>query len=265
MAGVVGKSIKPIKGLTAIVTGSASGLGRATAERLAFNGANVIIGDLASSDGAKVAQEIGGNTVFAPLDVTSEENAKEVVDLAVSKFGKLDALVNCAGIAIAKKVINPKKSQVHSLKDFEQVIKVNTVGSFNMIRLSSEVMAKNDPDDNEQRGAIVNTASVAAFDGQQGQAAYSASKGGIVGMTLPIARDLAQFGIRCNTIAPGLFGTPMLLGLPDKVRTFLASLVPNPARLGNPDEYAHAIEFMLQNPYLNGEVIRLDGGLRMPP
>jgi 3-hydroxyacyl-CoA dehydrogenase/3-hydroxy-2-methylbutyryl-CoA dehydrogenase len=265
MASMVGKSIRPIKGLTAIVTGSASGLGRATAERLAFNGANVVLGDLPSSDGAKVAGEIGNNAVFAPLDVTSEDNAKEVMDMTVAKFGRLDALINCAGIAIAKKVVNPKKGQVHSLKEFEQVIKVNAIGSFNMIRLSAELMCKNDPDADGQRGVVISTASVAAFDGQTGQAAYSASKGAIVGMTLPISRDLAQFGIRCVTIAPGLFGTPMLLGLPDKVRTFLASLVPNPSRLGNPDEYAHAIEFIIQNPYLNGEVIRLDGALRMPP
>ena len=265
MASLVGKSIKQIKGLTAIVTGSASGLGRATVERLAFNGANVIIGDLPSSDGAKVAESIGANAVFAPLDVTSEENAQEVIDMAVSKFGRLDVLVNCAGIAIAKKVLNPKKGQVHGLKDFEQVLKVNTLGSFNMIRLSANAMCKNDPDVNEQRGIVISTASVAAYDGQQGQAAYTASKGAIVAMTLPIARDLAQFGIRCCCIAPGLFGTPMLMGLPDKVKVYLAGLVPNPSRLGNPDEYAHAIEFMIQNPYFNGEVIRVDGALRMPP
>lgn len=260
MAGVVGKSIKPIKGLTAIVTGAASGLGRATAERLVFNGANVVIGDLPATDGEKVAKEIGA--VFSPLDVTSEESAKSAVEMAASKFGRLDALVNCAGIVIGERVCHPKKGP-HKLDAFERVIRVNTIGSFNMIRLAAAAMAKNEVDANNQRGCIVNTASIAAFDGQLGQTAYSASKGGIVGMTLPIARDLAQFGIRCNTIAPGIFGTPMMLGMKQEIQDSLTKLVPNPSRFGYPDECAHAIEFMIQNPYLNGEIIRLDGALRM--
>ncbi|XP_043916459.1 3-hydroxyacyl-CoA dehydrogenase type-2 [Protopterus annectens] len=251
--------------MVGMVSGGASGLGRATVERLVKQGASAVILDLPSSEGANVAKEIGEHCVFAPADVTSENDVQNAMALAKEKFGRLDIAVNCAGIAVAMKTYNMKKDTPHSLEDFQRVISVNIAGTFNVIRLAAGLMGKNEPDTDGHRGVVVNTASVAAFDGQVGQAAYSASKGGIVGMTLPIARDLAPVGIRVVTIAPGLFATPLLATLPEKVQTFLARQVPFPSRLGNPEEYAHLVQTIIENPMLNGEVIRLDGAIRMQP
>lgn len=251
--------------LVAFVTGSASGLGRATALRLAKNGAKVIVADLPGSPGEKVVAEIGaGSAIFCPTDVTNTADIEAGVAAGKEKFGDINVLVNCAGIGVAKKVLN-KGGKAHSLEEFNKVIQVNLCGSFNAIRILSESMALNTPTEGGERGVIVNTASVAAFDGQRGQAAYSASKGGIVGMTLPIARDLAANGIRVNTIAPGLFLTPLLQALPEKVQNALAKTVPFPQRLGDPDEYAQIVESVINNPMMNGETIRIDGALRMQP
>jgi 3-hydroxyacyl-CoA dehydrogenase/3-hydroxy-2-methylbutyryl-CoA dehydrogenase len=253
------------KNSVALVTGAASGLGRATAERFVKHGAKVVMCDLGTSQGSSVAKDLGDNAVFVPVDVTSEKDVLTALDTAKSKFGRLDVAVNCAGIAVAFKTFNFNKKLPHKLEDFSKVVMVNTCGTFNVIRLSAGLMGENEPNQDGQRGVIVNTASVAAFDGQIGQAAYAASKAAVVGMTLPIARDLSTQGIRICTIAPGLFDTPMLQSLPDKVRAFLAKTVPFPQRLGNPDEYAQLVESIVDNPLLNGEVIRLDGALRMQP
>lgn len=246
-----------------MVTGGASGLGRATVERFARAGSKVVLGDLGTSEGEKVAKELGDNVVFVPLDVSSENDVQQALEVAKSKFGRLDVAVNCAGIAVAFKTYNFNKQLPHKLEDFTKVITVNTIGSFNVIRLSAGLMGQNEPNQDGQRGVIINTASVAAFDGQIGQAAYAASKAAVVGMTLPIARDLSTQGIRIMTIAPGLFDTPLLQKLPDKVREFLAKTIPFPQRLGHPDEYAQLVESIVDNPLLNGEVIRIDGALRM--
>ncbi|MBV9291266.1 MAG: 3-hydroxyacyl-CoA dehydrogenase [Frankiales bacterium] len=248
-----------IDGAVAIVTGGASGLGLATATELASAGAKVVIADLPSSAGAERANDIGG--AFAPVDVTDETAVQQAVDTAVG-LGPLRICVNCAGIGTPGRVVG--KQGVLPLAQFEQVIRVNLIGTFNMIRLAVAGMLQNEPVDGE-RGVIVNTASVAAFDGQIGQAAYSASKGGVVGMTLPVARDLASSAIRVCTIAPGIMDTPMLAGLPEPARESLAKQVPNPARLGSPDEYAALARHIVENGYLNGEVIRLDGAIRMAP
>lgn len=258
-------TIRSVKNLVALVTGGASGLGRATAERLVKEGAKVAICDLPISEGKDVAKNLGANCIFAPTNVTSESDVKNALSLIEDKFGRLDVTVNCAGIGIATKTYDFKRDTPHSLEDFAKVIEVNAVGTFNVIRLASGLMGKNAPSEDGQRGVIINTASVAAFEGQRGQVAYSASKGAIVGMTLPIARDLASQGIRCCTIAPGLFDTPLLHSLPEKVRKYLADLVPFPRRLGNPEEFAHVAQFIIENPVINGEVIRLDGALRMMP
>ncbi|XP_029463867.1 3-hydroxyacyl-CoA dehydrogenase type-2 isoform X2 [Rhinatrema bivittatum] len=253
------------KGMVGIVTGGASGLGRATVERLIQQGASAVILDLPTSEGSSVAKDLGERCVFAPGDVISEDDVKNALALARDSFGRLDVAVNCAGIAVAGKTYNAKNSLPHKLEDFQRVLNVNVAGTFNVIRLAVGEMGKNEPDQDGHRGVVVNTASVAAFDGQVGQAAYSASKGAIVGMTLPVARDLAPMGIRVVTIAPGLFATPLLAGLPEKVRTFLARQVPFPSRLGNPGEYAHLVQAIIENPMMNGEVIRLDGAIRMQP
>jgi len=258
-------TIGALKNIVGLVTGGASGLGRATVERFVREGAKVILCDLPTSNGQEVARSLGGSCVFAPTDVTSEDDVNKALDLAKSQFGRLDAAINCAGIGIAFKTYNFNKKRPHELADFQKVLMVNTAGTFNVIRLAAGVMGENEPNMDGQRGVIVNTASVAAFDGQMGQAAYSASKGAIVGMTLPIARDLASHGIRVVTVAPGLFDTPLLANLPEKVRNFLASTIPFPPRLGHPDEYAHLVQSIVENPLLNGEVIRLDGALRMMP
>jgi len=243
----------------ALVTGGASGLGAATAERLARDGARVVIADLPSSDGKTVAERVGAT--FVPTDVTDEQQVQAAVD-AASDLGPLRIDVNCAGIGNAIRTVGRKGP--FPLEDFTRVVHVNLVGTFNTIRLAAERMAQTDPV-GEERGVIVNTASIAAYDGQIGQAAYSASKGGVVGMTLPIARDLASMRIRVVTIAPGLFETPLLGTLPHEAREALGAQIPHPARLGHPQEYADLAAHVVQNPMLNGEVIRLDGAVRMPP
>jgi len=254
-----------LKGLVGLVTGGASGLGKATAERFVRQGAKVVICDLPQSEGQKVAEALGSDCKFAPTDVTSEMDVNKALDMVRDSFGRLDMLVNCAGIGVAFKTYNFNKKLPHKLEDFQRVINVNAVGTFNVSRLSVGLMGDNQPNKDGQRGVIVNTASVAAYDGQMGQVAYSASKGAIVGMTLPMARDLSTQGIRVMTIAPGLFETPLLMALPEKVQKFLASTVPFPQRLGLPEEYAQMVQSIIENPMLNGEVIRLDGALRMMP
>jgi NAD(P)-dependent dehydrogenase (short-subunit alcohol dehydrogenase family) len=243
-----------------IVTGGASGLGEGTARMLSREGATVVIADLQEDRGTALAAELGG--AFVRCDVTQEADAQAVVAKAVS-LGKLMGLINCAGIAPAAKTLG--KEGAHALATFAKVINVNLVGSFNMIRLAAEAMSKNAPEATGERGVLISTASVAAFDGQMGQAAYAASKGGVVGMTLPIARDLARNGIRNMTIAPGIFGTPMLFGMPQEVQDALAASVPFPSRLGRPDDYAKLVHQIITNDMLNGEVIRLDGAIRMQP
>lgn len=249
-----------IAGKVFIVTGGASGLGEGTARMLASKGAKVVIADMQAEKGEAIAQDIGG--AFVKCDVSNEADGQAVVAKAVS-MGKLMGLVNCAGIAPAEKTVG--KNGAHALATFNKCITVNLVGSFNMIRLTSEAMCKNEPESTGERGAMISTASVAAYDGQIGQAAYSASKGGIVGMTLPIARDLARNGIRNMTIAPGIFGTPMMFGMPQEVQDSLAASVPFPSRLGTPQDYAKLAIHIFENDMLNGEVIRLDGAIRLAP
>jgi len=254
-----------LKNVVGLVTGGASGLGKATVERFVREGARVTLCDLPTSEGEAVAKSLGENCVFAPVDVTSTSDVENALAITKSKFGRLDATVNCAGIGVAFKTYNFNKDRPHKLEDFVKVQMVNTVGTFNVIRLSVGLMGQNPVDDDNQRGVIINTASVAAYEGQVGQAAYSASKGAIVGMTLPIARDLASQGIRVNTIAPGLFNTPLLASLPEKVRDFLAKTVPNPSRLGDPDEFAALVQHLVLNHMMNGETVRCDGAIRMMP
>lgn len=249
-----------IAGKVFIVTGGASGLGEGTARMLAAQGATVVIADMQVDKGELIAKDIGG--AFVKCDVSQEADGQAVVAKAVS-LGKLMGLINCAGIAPAEKTVG--KSGAHSLAGFSKCITVNLVGSFNMIRLAAEAMSKNDPETTGERGVMISTASVAAYDGQMGQAAYSASKGGIVGMTLPIARDLARNGIRNMTIAPGIFGTPMMFGMPQEVQDSLAASVPFPSRLGTPQDYAKLARHIIENDMLNGEVIRLDGAVRLAP
>ncbi len=249
-----------IAGKVFIVTGGASGLGEGTARMLAENGGKVVIADMQTEKGEAVAREIGG--VFVKCDVSQEADGQAVVNQAVS-MGKLMGLVNCAGIAPAEKTVG--KTGAHSLAVFSKCITVNLIGSFNMIRLAAHAMSQNQPEATGERGVMISTASVAAYDGQIGQAAYSASKGGIVGMTLPIARDLARNGIRNMTIAPGIFGTPMMFGMPKEVQDSLAASVPFPSRLGTPADYAKLARHIFENDMLNGEVIRLDGAIRLAP
>jgi NAD(P)-dependent dehydrogenase (short-subunit alcohol dehydrogenase family) len=253
-----------IDGSAAFVTGGASGLGAATARLLADRGAKVAIYDLPRSKGAELAKELGPRALFVAGDVTNEEQVAAALDQAITAFGELRGIVNCAGIGSASRTVG-KDGKPFDLGVFTRTIQVNLIGTFNVIRLAAARMVGNAPDADGERGAIVNTASVAAFDGQIGQAAYSASKGGVVGMTLPIARDLARHGIRCCTIAPGLFETPLLMGLPQPARDALAASIPFPPRLGRPPEYASLACQILENPALNGETIRLDGALRMAP
>ncbi len=250
--------------VVALVTGSASGLGRATAVRLANKGARVVICDLPASHGASVAAEIGKNALFCPTDVTAEADVLKAIQDAEVQFGThVNVGINCAGIAIARKTVS--KAGAHDFASFSKTLMVNVGGSFNVIRLIAARLADTEPGPDGERGVFINTASVAAYDGQIGQAAYSASKGAIVGMTLPIARDLASYGMRVCTIAPGLFKTPMLASLPDQVQNELAKQVPFPSRLGDPDEYAQLAEHIITNRMLNGETIRLDGAIRLPP
>ena len=243
-----------------IVTGGASGLGEGTARMLASHGAKVVIADMATDKGEAIAREIGG--AFVRCDVTQEADGQAAVGQATS-MGKLMGLVNCAGIAPAAKTVG--KDGAHALALFAKVITVNLIGSFNMIRLAAEAMSKNAPEPTGERGVLISTASVAAFDGQIGQAAYAASKGGVVGMTLPVARDLARNGIRNMTIAPGIFGTPMLFAMPQEAQAALAANVPFPSRLGTPADYAKLVHQIVTNEMLNGEVIRLDGAIRLAP
>ncbi len=250
-----------IKNSVFVVTGGASGLGAATAQLAAANGGKVVIADLQADAGEKLAQELGGK--FVMCDVTSEADGKATVEAALKGFGGIHVLVNCAGIGVAERTIS--KEAPHDLSRFARVININLIGTFNMIRLAADAMAKAVPNASGERGVIINTASVAAFDGQIGQAAYSASKGGVVGMTLPIARDLSRNGIRVVTIAPGLFLTPMLLGLPKEAQDSLGKQVPFPSRLGKPEEYAALARQIVENEMLNGETIRLDGAIRMAP
>jgi NAD(P)-dependent dehydrogenase (short-subunit alcohol dehydrogenase family) len=250
-----------IKNSVFLITGGASGLGAATARMAAGNGGKVVIADLQAEAGETLAKELGGR--FAKCDVTSEADGKAAVALAVKEFGGVHVLVNCAGIGTAERTLG--KEGPHNLAHFTRVVTINLIGSFNMIRLAADAMAKAGPNAAGERGVIINTASVAAFDGQIGQAAYSASKGGIVGMTLPIARDLSRNGIRVCTIAPGIFETPMLLGMPKDVQDALGKMVPFPPRLGKPSEYAQLARAIVENEMMNGETIRLDGAIRMAP
>lgn len=250
-----------IKDKVFLVTGAGSGLGAATAKALAEAGAKVVLADLNREAGEKMAAELGAVAKFVETDVANEASAVNAVQTAISVFGGLHGLVNCAGVAPAEKVVG--KEGPHRLESFAKVININLVGTFNMIRLAADAMMKGEPDAGGERGVIVNTASVAAYEGQLGQAAYSASKGGIVALTLPVARELARSGIRVMTIAPGIMETPMLLGMPPEVQESLGKMVPFPSRMGKPAEYAALVKHIAENSYLNGEVIRLDGAIRM--
>lgn len=252
-----------IENSVAVVTGGASGLGEATVREVVSKGGKAIILDLAEEKGINLAEELGDNVHFVKTDVTDESSVQSALDKAVELFGSIHVLVNCAGIGIAEKTFSKKGK--HDLSSFSKVIQVNLIGTFNVIRITAEKMTKNEANECGERGVIINTASVAAFEGQIGQAAYSASKGGIVGMTLPIARDLSTHGIRVMTIAPGLFETPLFDSLPDEAKQALGKMTPFPKRLGYPAEYAHLTQSIIGNPMLNGETIRLDGAIRMQP
>jgi len=247
----------------ALVTGGASGLGEATVRHFISQGARAVIVDRDADRGSAVANELGDAVAFVQSDVTSEADIQKAIDTAQEQFGGLHIAVNAAGVGVAGKVLS--KQGVMPLDIFALAIQINLIGSFNVIRLAANVMQSNDPNDQNERGVIINTASIAAFDGQIGQAAYAASKGGVVGMTLPIARELARHGIRVMTIAPGIFDTPMLASLPEPARISLGEQVPFPSRLGQPTEYAQLAHHIVENSMLNGEVIRLDGALRMAP
>ena len=251
-----------IHGKVFIVTGGASGLGEGTARMLTAHGATVVVADLQVEKGEALARELGADASFVRCDVSQEADGEAVV-AAATGLGKLMGLVNCAGIAPGVKTVG--KDGAHPLHIFAKCIQVNLVGSFNMIRLAAAAMAKNEPEATGERGVLISTASVAAYDGQMGQAAYAASKGGIVGMTLPIARDLARNGIRNMTIAPGIFGTPMMFGMPEEIQKSLAASVPFPSRLGTPEDYAKLVRHIVENEMLNGETIRLDGAIRLAP
>ncbi len=252
-----------IKDSVFIVTGGASGLGAATATMLTAAGGKVVMADLNDAAGEALAKELGTATRFVKTNVADEASAQAAVDTAMKNFGALHGLINCAGIGPAEKVLG--KTAPHSLDNFTKIVTVNLIGSFNMIRLAAEVMSKGEPNDGGERGVLINTASVAAYDGQIGQAAYSASKGGVVAMTLPIARELARFGIRCMTIAPGIFETPMLRSLPQEVQDSIARTIPFPSRLGYGSEYAQLVRSIIENAMLNGETIRIDGAVRLAP
>jgi NAD(P)-dependent dehydrogenase (short-subunit alcohol dehydrogenase family) len=244
------------RGRTFLVTGGGSGLGAATARTLAGQGANVVVADL-RGEGAVP------NARFVETDVSDEGSVKRAIDIALENFGAMHGAINCAGIASAEKVLG--REGPHSLRSFSKVVEVNLVGTFNVVRLAAEAMARNEPTEGGERGVIVNTASVAAFDGQIGQVAYAASKGGVAAMTLPVARELARHGIRVVAIAPGIFDTPMLAGLPEAARESLGKQMPFPSRLGRPEEFAALVHHIIENEMLNGEVIRLDAAIRLAP
>ena len=252
-----------LQGSTFLVTGGASGLGEASVRVLHGGGGNVVIADVQADRGEALAKELGARARFARTDVTSEADGQAAVAMATQAFGGLQGLVNCAGIAIGEKTVG--KDGPHRLDSFARVIGINLIGTFNMIRLAADAMAKGKPNAGGERGVIVSTASVAAFDGQIGQVAYAASKAGVAGMTLPIARDLSRLGIRVLTIAPGIFLTPMLKGLPQEVQDSLGQQVPFPSRLGRPEEFGALVRHIVENEMLNGETIRLDGAIRMAP
>ncbi|WP_061237983.1 3-hydroxyacyl-CoA dehydrogenase [Ectopseudomonas composti] len=244
-----------------LISGGASGLGLATARELVGQGGQVLLLDINEQAGLQALAELGASARFVRADITREEDGHAAVAQALAAFGALHGLVNCAGIAPAEKVLG--RNGAHALDSFRRTVEVNLIGSFNLLRLAAEPMAQNTPNAGGERGVIINTASVAAFDGQMGQAAYAASKGGVAALTLPAARDLARSGIRVMCVAPGVFETPMMAGMPQEVRDSLAANVPFPPRLGRPDEYAALVRHIVENPMLNGEVIRLDGALRM--
>jgi NAD(P)-dependent dehydrogenase (short-subunit alcohol dehydrogenase family) len=252
-----------ISGKAFLITGGGSGLGAATARALAGAGGRVLLADVNVAGGEEVAASIGEAARFVATDVTSEEQVRAAVAAALEQFGALHGAVNCAGVGGGARVLG--KDGPMPLSHFTKIVTINLIGTFNVIRLAAEAMQRNEPGESGERGVIVNTASVAAFDGQIGQAAYSASKGGVVGMTLPIARELARFGIRVMTIAPGTFDTPMVAGLPEDIRASLGQQVPFPSRLGRPEEYGALVRHIVENQMLNGEVIRLDGAIRMAP
>ncbi len=253
-----------LRNKVAVITGGASGIGRATAEKFAALGAKVAIFDMNEEAGNALVRQLGGATIFCAVNVTDEVSAQRGIEQTMAAFGAIHVCVNCAGIGNAIKTYSKKGA--FPLADFNRIIQINLIGTFNVLRLAAEQMAKNErPDEFTDRGVIINIASVAAFDGQIGQAAYSASKGGVVGMTLPIARDLADYAIRVNTIAPGLIHTPLLASLPDNVRDSLSNTVLYPKRLGRPEEIAHLAVSIVENGYINGECIRMDGGIRMQP
>ncbi len=252
-----------IKDHVFLVTGGASGLGAAVAHLIVHEGGRVVIADVNRNAEEAIVAEFGRAARFALTDVTSENDAKAAVALALSAFGHLHGLVNCAGIAPGEKILG--RETPHRLESFARAVNINLIGTFNMIRLAAEAIAKEDPGADGERGVMVNTASIAAYDGQIGQAAYAASKGGVVAMTLPIARELARFGIRMVTIAPGVFETPMMAAFPEEVQTALGKSIPFPQRLGRPAEFAALVRHICENTMLNGEVIRLDGALRMAP
>jgi NAD(P)-dependent dehydrogenase (short-subunit alcohol dehydrogenase family) len=252
-----------LDGAVAFITGGASGLGEATLRQVVAGGARAVFLDLNDDRGQAVANDLGEAVRYVRADVSKEDEVQAAINSAVDAFGTIHIVVNCAGIGGPKRVLG--KEGPMPLEHFSRIITVNLIGSFNVIRLAGAVIAQNEPDSSGERGVVINTASVAAYDGQIGQAAYSASKGGIVGMTLPIAREFARFGIRVMTIAPGIFDTPMLAALPEKARESLGQQVPFPSRLGQPSEYARLAQHIIENPMLNGEVIRLDGAIRMAP
>ena len=251
-----------LKQVIALVTGGASGLGEATVRRIVNDGGKAMVLDLAVERGEKLVSELGGNAVFQKMDVCSAESVQTALDRTIEEFGHFNVVVNCAGIAIAEKVVGKK---THALESFSKILQVNLIGTFNVIRLAAAQMVDNVPNAGGERGVIINSASIAAYEGQIGQAAYSASKGGIVAMTLPIAREMAAYGIRVMTIAPGLFETQMFDSIPEEVRKSLGAMIPFPSRLGYPEEYALLVRSILENPMLNGTTIRLDGAIRMQP
>ncbi|MCP5085903.1 MAG: 3-hydroxyacyl-CoA dehydrogenase [Rhodobacteraceae bacterium] len=251
-----------LSGSVAVVTGGASGLGEATVRAFVAAGAKVAIFDMNAARGEELAEEFGNAAIFVPVDVTQEDSVAKGITAVVEKFGNLSICVNCAGIAPAAKTLG--REGAHPLDLYSKVISVNQIGTFNVLRLAAEEMAKNEANQNGERGVIVNTASIAAFDGQKGQAAYASSKGAVAALSLPVARDLSRDGIRCCAIAPGLFLTPMMAGLPEDVQVALAKDVTFPKRLGDPAEFAHLAQTIVENAYLNGETIRLDGAIRLP-